>query len=344
MNNRLGFPVAFVLALLAIGVALPAMAKDEVKLVGAGASFPDPLYLRWFRDYYRANPDIEIDYQSIGSSGGIRDLLNGRVDFIGSDIPLTEAQQAQVDGGVTQLPMTAGAITVIYNLDGVAELRLPRQVLADIFLGRIERWNDPALKAANPDVALPAAPITVVARSEGSGTSYHFTQHLSAISPAFAESIGTTMTPNWPATLKKRGGLVRGRGNDGVAAFVKSIPGAIGYVQYAFAYLTGMHMATVENHSGEFVRPSPESFDAVMQSVGPVLEPERMVDPAAKGAYPIVALSWFIMRDRYDDPAKRQILVDFIGFALHQGQEMSERLGYIRFSDQAVSNVLGRLN
>jgi phosphate transport system substrate-binding protein len=321
-----------------------AAAEQSVKLVGAGASFPAPLYLRWFRDYYRLHPNVKIDYQSIGSGGGIKDLINGRIDFAGSELRLTDKQKAAVEGGVRQVPMTAGAIAVIYNLDGVDDLRLPRDVLVGILTGRIERWNDAALVAANPGVELPDTPITVIARSDASGTSYHFTRHLSAASTEFAEAIGTSMTPNWPEGLKQRGALVRGRGNDGVAAFVRAIPASIGYVQYAYGYLAGMQMATLQNRAGDLVAPGQASFEAALQAIRDTDDPDSIADPPGSDSYPVIAVSWLVVRDEYADPAKRQALLDFIEYALGPGQDVSEKLGYIRFSKQAADYVRGLLD
>jgi phosphate transport system substrate-binding protein len=321
-----------------------AFAEQSVKLVGAGASFPAPLYLRWFRDYYRLHPKVKIDYQSIGSGGGIKDLLNGRIDFAGSELRLTDEQKAAVPGGVQQVPLTAGAIAVIYHLDGVDDLKLPRDVLVGILTGGIERWNDPALVAANPGAALPDAPITLVARSDASGTSYHFSRHLSTASTAFAEAIGTSMTPNWPDSLKRRGMLIRGRGNEGVAAFVRAIPASIGYVQYAYGHLSGMQMAALQNRAGDLVAPSQVSFEAALQALSSSTDPDAIADPPGSGSYPVIAVSWLVVRNEYADPAKRRALLDFVDYALGPGQDVSEKLGYIRFSSQAADYVRGLLD
>ena len=328
-----------------LGAATPTIgsAGEVLRLFGAGASFPAPLYLRWFRDYYLAHPDVRIDYQSIGSGGGIKDMINGRIDFAGSDLPLTIAQKARVPGGATQVPMTAGAIVLIYNLDGVDDLKLSREAVVGILTGRIERWNDPAIAATNPGAALPDSPISVVARSDVSGTTFHVTRHFSAASPDFAQTIGATMTPNWPKVLKERGALIRGRGNDGVAAFVQAIPGSIGYVQYAFGHLTGMKMAALQNRAGNIVAPSQASFHAALAGIGSDPNPNNINDPPGDGSYPIIALSWLVLRQEYDDPAKRQALIDVIRYALGPGQDMSEQLGYIRFAPTAVNYALDLL-
>jgi len=314
-----------------------------VKIVGDGASFPAPLYLRWFRDYYKQHPNVRIDYQSTSSAGGIRDLINGRVDFAGSDLRLSDEQQAQIQGGVRQVPMTAGAIVLVYNLDGVADLKLSREAVVGILMGRVERWNDPLIAADNPDTALPDLPISVVVRGDGSGTTYHLTRHLSVASPEFAQTIGTTMTPNWPKSLKQRGMLIKGNGNDGVAAFVRAIPASIGYVQYAYGYLSGMSMAALQNRAGKLVAPDQASFAAALDAISADPDRNGIADPGGDRSYPIIALSWLLLRNDFEDPAKRQALLDVIDYALGPGQEMSEQLGYIRFSDQAGDYVRGLL-
>ncbi|MGB5834576.1 MAG: phosphate ABC transporter substrate-binding protein PstS [Thiohalocapsa sp.] len=338
------------LAALALGFCASASAAksaddEPVKLVGAGASFPAPLYLRWFRDYYKQHPNVQVDYQSTGSAAGIRDLINGRIDFAGSDLRLRDDQQSQVPGGVRQVPMTAGAIVLAYNLEGVADLKLSRNALIGILTGRIARWNDPIIVADNPGTDMPDLPISVVVRGEGSGTTYHLTRHLSAVSPEFADMIGTTMSPNWPKALKQRGMLIKGKGNDGVAALVRAIPASIGYVQYAYSYLSGMSMAALENRSDQFVAPDQVSFAAALDAISADPDPNGIADPGGDASYPIIALSWLLLRDEYEDSAKQRALAEVIDYALGPGQAVSEQLGYIRFSSEArayVRRLLGR--
>ena len=246
MNPRRFFrcgPAAALAMLLTLPWS-PATAAPSIKLTGAGASFPAPLYLRWFRDFHLANPEIRPDYQAIGSGGGLENLVGGRLDFAGSDLPLAEEGAAKVEGGVIQLPLSAGAVVMTYHLPGIEGLRLSREAVAAIFLGRVERWNDPLIAGANEGLALPDLPVTVAARADASGTTFVTTRHLSAISPEFATAVGASMNPVWPEALKDRGALIRGKGNGGVAAYVKAVPGAIGYVQYSYAHLTGMQMAS----------------------------------------------------------------------------------------------------
>ncbi|MCG6897833.1 MAG: phosphate ABC transporter substrate-binding protein PstS [Thiocapsa sp.] len=316
-----------------------AMASDVIKLTGAGASFPAPLYQRWFRDYYLTHPDVRVDYQAIGSGGGIAGLIGGRLDFAGSDLPMTREEAEQVEGGVIQIPMTAGAVVLAYNLPGIQGLRLSREAVSAIFLGRAGRWNDPVIQAANPGVDLPDMPIVLVARADASGTTYVITRHLSAISPELAESVGTTMSPAWPKVLQERGALIRGQGNGGVAAYVQAVPGAIGYVQFAYAHQTGMQVASVQNQAGEFVPPSGEAFRAAVESFRAELDLSQVADPRGAGSYPILTLSWLIARRDYDDQ-KSAALTDVIRYALTEGQAVADLLGYIPLTEQAVRLIL----
>ncbi|WP_462329154.1 phosphate ABC transporter substrate-binding protein PstS [Thiohalocapsa halophila] len=308
-------------------------AQEPVKLIGTGASFPVPLYLRWFRDYHLAHPHIRVDYQSIGSAGGVKDLIAGRVDFAGTDLRLTPEEAAEVPGGVRQLPLAAGGIVVIYNLDGVPALKLSRKALVDIFSGTIARWNDAAIAATNPEASLPDKAISVVARADASGTSFKFTRYLSVLSREFAADVGTTMTPDWPDPLKQHAGLIRAPGNGGVAASVRAIPGSIGYVQYAYGLLPGISIAALENRAGKIVAPGKAAFDAARSAIMADVSTAEAKDPVNEAAYPIVALSWLVLRKEYDDPAKAAALEDLIAYALGPGQAVTERLGYLPFPE-----------
>jgi phosphate transport system substrate-binding protein len=322
--------------------AAHAMAEEEQKsltLLGAGATFPAPLYLRWFRDYHGAHPQVRIDYQGTSSSGGVTDLTAGRTDFAGSDLPLTDAQVPDVPGGILQVPMAASGIVAVYNLAGVSQLRLSRDALVGIFSGTVTRWNDAAIAATNPTATLPDMPITVVARADSSGTSYKFTRYLSALSEGFAEAVGTTMTPSWPEALKDRAGLVRGRGNGGVAASVRAIPGSIGYVQYPFGFLPGISMAALENRSGAIVAPGDAGFEAALQSVQENHSVENGTDPLGDACYPIVGFSWLVLRKAYDEPGKLTALKDIIAYAMGPGQDVTEQLGYVRFPQSVIDYV-----
>ena len=331
--------LSFALAALAM-TALPhaSFAAETIKIVGAGASFPAPLYLRWFRDYYLAHPNVQIDYQAIGSGGGIANLINGTIDFAGSDLPMTAEDAARIPGGIVQIPLTAGAIVIAYNLPGVDGLKLSREAIAGIFLGKIARWNDPLIVANNPGATLPDLPIFVVARGDASGTSFVTARHLDAISEEFENTVGVEMNPAWPKALKERGALIRGLGNGGVAAYIQAIPGSIGYLQYSYAQLTNMQMAQLQNRAGEFVAPNGESFRAAIESFRADLDLSEVADPKGDGSYPILSLSWLVVRkDQPDD--KAEVMKDVIRYALTDGQQVADLLGYIPLTDDAVKII-----
>lgn len=324
--------------LVVIALAPPVLAADTIKLVGAGASFPAPIYLRWFRDYYLAHPNVQIDYQAIGSGGGIANLINGTIDFAGSDLPMTAEDAAKIPGGVVQIPLTAGAIVIAYNLPGVDGLNLSREAIAGIFLGRIARWNDPLIVAANPGATLPDLPVFVVARGDASGTSFVTARHLDAISEEFENTVGVEMNPDWPKVLKERGALIRGLGNGGVAAYIQAIPGAIGYLQYSYAQLTNMQMAHLQNHKGEYVAPKGASFRAAVESFRAEIDLSEVADPKGDGSYPILSLSWLVVRkDQPDD--KVEVMKDVIRYALTDGQKVADLLGYIPLTEDAVKLI-----
>jgi phosphate transport system substrate-binding protein len=328
--------------LMGLVLVPPLAASEQVRVQGAGASFPAPLYQRWFRDYFLSHPDVQIDYQPIGSGPGVNSFIEGRLDFAGSDQPLSGELAERAGEEILQLPLTAGAVVMTYNLPGVDHLRLSRDALSGIFLGQVARWNDPLIAAANPGVELPDFPIVVVTRVDASGTTLVVTRHLSAISTAFASEVGESMSPSWPARLTERGGLIRGHGNGGVAAFVQATVGAIGYVQYAYAHLPNMQMASVENREGDFVSAGSESFRAAIEAFRAKLDPGQLTDPEGAGAYPILALSWLLMRPAEGDP-KWEALRAVLRYALTDGQSNAPALGYIPLSDDAVSKILDYL-
>ncbi len=261
---------------------------NMVKLQGAGASFPAPLYSKWFKDYGAAHPNVQIDYQSVGSGSGIKSFTDKTVDFGASDAAMSPEEIARIDAGVQLLPMTAGGIVLTYNLEGVTDLKLSRQAYAGIFLGTVKQWNDPLIAKANPGLKLPAKPVNVVVRADSSGTTFVFTKHLSTISPEFAKSPGVNKMPNWPVGT-------RSKGNEGVTAAIKTTPGSIGYIEYGYAVNQKMPMAKLENKSGEFIAPTAASCQAALV-VDQV--PDDLIiwasDPAAKDAYPIVTYTWLL--------------------------------------------------
>jgi phosphate transport system substrate-binding protein len=296
-----------------------------VKLQGSGASFPAPLYNKWFKDYNAQHPDVQVDYQSVGSGAGVKAVQDRTVDFGASDAAMSADEIAKVEAGVQLLPMTAGAIVLVYNLDNVDHLTLSRDAYTGIFLGKITKWNDPAIVSTNPGAKLPDANINVVVRADSSGTSFVFTKHLSAISGEFAKSPGTNKMPNWPTGTKSKG-------NEGVSASVSTTPGAIGYIEYGYAKHVKLKMASLQNKAGKIVEPVLASSQAALASVGNKL-PEDLViwipDPEGDGSYPIVTYTWIMTYKKYADPKKAAALKMLLTYCLTEGQKDSDSLGYI---------------
>jgi phosphate transport system substrate-binding protein len=313
--------------------AAPRSAAAHVKIQGAGASFPAPLYSKWFKTYSSTHDGVQIDYQSVGSGSGVKAVIDKTVDFGASDAAMSAEEIAQVPGGVQLLPMTAGNVVIPYNLEGIKDLKLSRKAYAGIFLGTIKKWNDPLIAATNKDAKLPDEPINVVVRADSSGTTFVFTKHLSAISPEFATSPGTNKMPNWPVGT-------RSKGNEGVTASLKTTPGSIGYIEYGYAKSQGLAMAALENKAGAFVAPSTESGQAALASA-PL--PEDMVawasDPDGQSSYPIVTYTWLILYKQYPEKGKLDILQDLVKYAMAEGQKESEALGYIPLPTAVADKV-----
>ncbi len=312
---------------------------DHITLQGTGATFPAPLYQRWFSEYNKLHPDVEINYQALGSGAGIKQFQQGLVNFGASDAAMTDAEMAAVKQGVVLLPMTAGSIVLTYNLpDAPSELKLSRDAYTGIFLGKITQWNDPVIAKANPGAKLPDTKITVVSRSDGSGTTYVFTSHLSAISDAWKSGPGAGKTVNFPAG-------VAGKGNPGVAALIKQTPGAIGYVEFGYAQQTGMPMASLENKSGKFIKPDLETGKNALASVQlPDNLRAWITDPAGADAYPIVTYTWLLCYKKYADPKIAATLKSVIQYGLSTGQTFSIQLGYIPLPPNVVSAVTKALD
>jgi phosphate transport system substrate-binding protein len=295
--------------------------SEFVKLQGAGASFPAPLYNKWFKEYSSTHSDVQIDYQSVGSGQGVKSVMDRTVDFGASDAAMKPEEMDQVTGGVQLLPMTAGSIVLAYNLEGVNELKLSREAYVGIFLGTITKWNDPAIVATNEGVTLPDQPINVVVRSDSSGTTFVFTKHLAEINADFATQVGVEKAPNWPVGTKSKG-------NEGVTASITTTPGSIGYIEYGYAKGAKLAMASLENASGSFVKPSIESAQAALAAVempGDLIA--WLPDPQGADSYPIVTYTWIICYKSYDDPRKAEVLKDVLTHCLIEGQKSSEELG-----------------
>ncbi len=324
--------------------AFSTVALADVKLMGSGASFPAPIYAKWFKDFSAANKGMRVDYQSKGSGAGIQDFINQVVDFAGSDAAMSDEEIAEVKNGVVLLPVTAGEIVLTYNLKGVDELKLPRDVYPAIFSGEITRWNDPKIAAANPGVDLPDQDITVVVRSDSSGTTYVFTGHLSKISDSFKNTVGHDKAPQWP----KSNTFVKSPKNDGVTATVKQTPGAIGYVEYGFAKLTKAPSALLENQAGNFVAGGAETGAAALATAefpsgnlpGSDVPDLRawIMDPAGDQAYPIVSYTWLLFPET-QDAEKAQVARDLVEYVLTEGQQSADPMGYIPLPANVVEKV-----
>ncbi|MDZ8184780.1 MAG: phosphate ABC transporter substrate-binding protein PstS [Nostoc sp. ChiSLP02] len=307
----------------------------NVKLTGAGASFPAPLYDAWFTDLNKKYSNLQVDYASVGSGAGVEQFIKGTVDFGASDVAMKdeEIQKVPQDKGVVLLPMTAGSIVLAYNLPDVAELKLPRAVYADILLGKIKSWDDPQIVKANPDAKLPKQPITVVYRSDGSGTTGVFTKHLSAISPEWKSKVGEGKTVNWPTG-------VGAKGNEGITAQVQQTQGSIGYVEYGYAKQNGLKFAALENKSGKFVAPSDESAAKTLESV--TLPPDLRAfisDPQGADSYPIVTYTWLLVYKKYADAAKAKAVEATVEYALTDGQKQATALGYVPLPQSVIAKV-----
>ncbi|HEU5049193.1 MAG TPA: phosphate ABC transporter substrate-binding protein PstS [Gemmatimonadales bacterium] len=311
-------------------------------LTGAGATFPNPIYTKWFDEYHRQK-GVQINYQSIGSGGGIRQFTEGTVDFGATDGPMTDEQIAGVQGNVAHIPTVLGADVVTYNLPslGQTRLKLDGAVIADIFLGKISRWNDARLAALNPGVALPDQPILVVHRSDGSGTTFIFTDYLSKISPEWKEKVGAATSVSWPTGLG-------GKGNEGVTQQVKQNEGTIGYVELIYAISNGLPYADVRNAAGNFVEPTLASVSAAAASAN--LTPGTdfrvsITDPPGEAAYPIASFTWLLVRPEPTDSAKAATLRDFLQWMITpEAQRMATDLHYAPLPMPVIELVQARID
>lgn len=306
---------------------------DSITLNGAGASFPAPLYQRWFAEYNKENPNAKISYQSVGSGAGVKQFTAGTVDFGASDTGMTKEEVAKVSRGVLLVPATAGSVVLAYNLPNVTGLKLSRDVYPDILLGKITRWNDPRIAKINPELKLPDQPITVIYRSDGSGTTAVLTKHLSAISPAWKSGPGEGKSVSWPVGTGAKG-------NEGVTAQIQQTQGAIGYTEYGYAKQNNIPFATLQNKAGQYVEATPESASTALASV--TLPADFLgfaPDPTGAKSYPIVSYSWIMAYKKYDDPTKAKAVEDMLKWGLTKGQGLSSELGYVPLPANVVSKV-----
>jgi phosphate transport system substrate-binding protein len=321
------------MAFLCLALALPAFAQTTLN--GAGATFPNPMYQKWFSEYHKAHPDVQINYQSIGSGGGIRQVLAGTVDFGASDGPMTDEQLAQSKTKILHIPTVLGADVPAYNIPGVtAELKFTPEALAGIFMGKITTWNDPAIAGPNPGVKLPNQPIVVVHRSDGSGTTYIWTDYLSKVSPEWQSQVGKGVSVRWPVGLG-------GKGNEGVAGMIRQMQGAIGYIELIYAIENKITYGVVRNAAGNFVKASLESVTAAAGSVKSMPADFRVsiTNPPGKDAYPISSFTWLLIPEQSKDAAKGKILADFLNWMVNDGQKMTAELAYAPLPESVAAKV-----
>jgi phosphate transport system substrate-binding protein len=315
------------------------VSSAETNLNGAGATFPNPIYQKWFSEYHNAHKDVQINYQSIGSGGGIQQLTSGTVDFGASDGPMTDEQLSKVSGKVFHIPTVLGGVVPTYNVTGVSgELKFTGDVLADIFLGNIKKWNDPKLAKANPGVKFPDEEIVVVHRSEGSGTTYIFTDYLSKVSSAWKDKVGKGTSVNWPAGLG-------GKGNEGVSGMVKQTEGSLGYVELIYAISNKMPYGSVQNAAGNFIKASLESVTAAAASVKDMPDDFRVsiTNAPGKDAYPISSFTWLLVPAEWADATKEKAFVDFLTWMVDQGQSMTSALQYAPLPKNVATKVKARI-
>ncbi|OGR84289.1 MAG: phosphate ABC transporter substrate-binding protein PstS [Elusimicrobia bacterium RIFCSPLOWO2_01_FULL_54_10] len=310
---------------LSLAVALTVStvaARADMLINGAGATFPYPIYSKWFDEYHKLKPEFKFNYQSIGSGGGIRQISAGTVDFGATDGPMTDSQMESAPGYLYHIPTVLGAVAVIYNLEGVIEqLKISPKTLADIFLGNIKMWNDPKIQKDNPGASLPAQPIVVVHRSDGSGTTYIFVDYLSKVSGDWATKVGRGTSVAWPIGLG-------GKGNEGVAGLVKQTPNSIGYAELIYAKQTKLTFASILNKAGKFVEPSIESVSAAARAKMPSDFRVSITDSKDPASYPISGFTWLLVYKNQKDAVKGRALVDFLNWMLDEGQKFASDLGY----------------
>ena len=313
------------IALLALAVPMVA----QTKLNAAGATFPYPIYSKWFSEYHQIHPDVEINYQSIGSGGGIAQLKSGTVDFGASDMPLNDAKVKEMPMQFLQLPTVLGSVVPAYNLPGMhAELKFTPQILAGIYLGQITSWNDKAIAAVNPGVSLPGTPIIVVHRSDGSGTTFVFTDYLSKVSPEWKSRVGSNTSVNWPVG-------VGAKGNEGVAGMIRQMEGGVGYVELIYALQNNITFGPLKNASGNFIKASLESTTAAAAGVKMPSNDFRVsiTNAPGKDAYPIATFTYLLIPVQWKDGTKGKTVTEFLDWMLEKGQSMTTQLDYAPLPD-----------
>ena len=314
------------------------VAHAQILINGAGSSFDNPAFMMWKDAYGKTEKDVQINYQSVGSGAGIKQLVSQTVDFGASDAPMTDDAMKAAPGKILHIPVVAGAVAVTYNVPGSPKLKFDDATLAGIYLGEITKWNDAKIAALNAGVSLPDTAIIVVHRSDGSGTSFIFTDYLSVVSPEWAKKVGKSTSVNWPAG-------VGGKGSEGVSGQVKQLPGAIGYVELAYAEQNKLPVADLKNAAGKFVAPSPESVSKAM-ATATIPDDFRfsMVNAPGEASYPIAGASWVLLYQKQADAKKGKILVSFLKWCVTEGQKMSPRLNYAALPDSVQERELKLLD
>ncbi|HJY52478.1 MAG TPA: phosphate ABC transporter substrate-binding protein PstS [Candidatus Udaeobacter sp.] len=323
---------------LAIALGVSANASAQMMINGAGATFPYPIYSKWFDEYTKVDPSVRFNYQSIGSGGGQKQILAQTVDFGASDGPMTDDNLSKAPGKLLHIPTVAGAVVITYNLQGNPTLKFDGETIAGIFLGQVKKWNDPKIAATNPGVKLPEKDIVVVHRSDGSGTTFIFTDYLSKVSPEWKSKVGNNTSVSWPAGIG-------GKGNEGVSGQVKQTPGALGYVELIYAIQNKMPYADIKNSAGEFVKPTLESVTAAL---GTAEIPDdfrfSMTNAPGKDAYPIAGATWLLVYQQQKDANKGKKLAEFLKWALTKGEAMATGLDYAPLPESVQQRVLKRID
>jgi phosphate transport system substrate-binding protein len=326
-----------ILALVLL-TGISATASAQMLINGAGATFPYPIYSKWFDEYAKVDPSVRFNYQSIGSGGGQKQILSQTVDFGASDGPMSDENLAKAPGKILHIPTVAGAVVISYNLPESPKLKLDGDTIAGMYLGQIKKWNDPKLTALNPGVKLHDQDIVVVHRSDGSGTTFIFTDYLSKVSSEWKSKAGTNTSVNWPTGIG-------GKGNEGVSGQVKQTPGAIGYVELIYAIQNKLPYADVKNSAGEFVKPTIESVTAAL-ATAEIPDDFRfsMTNAPGKEAYPIAGATWLLVYQQQKDPAKGKKLVEFLKWAMAKGEGMAKSLDYAPLPETVQQRVLKRID
>ena len=341
--------VTFCVALVALALFFaacspkggPTAGNGTINLQGAGATFPNPLYQKWLSEYEKLHPNVRIDYQSIGSGGGIKQIQAQTVDFGASDAPMTDEDLKTAPGPILHIPTVLGAVVVTYNVPNIAQpLHLSSEVVADIFLGKIKKWDDQHIKQDNPGANLPAADITVVHRADGSGTSFVFTDYLAKVSPEWKVKVGTDKSPQWPVGQG-------GKGNEGVTGQIKQQPNTIGYVELAYAVQNKLPAALIKNASGKFIEPSIDAVTAAAAAASAQTPDDLRVsitNSTGENAYPISSYTYILVYREQKDAAKGKALVDFLWWGIHDGQQFAKDLQYAPLPAEIVKRAEAKIN